>query len=81
EGKKKFLKESEKYYTSLEKHLNLSSKKKESSLQEADSQIDKERLLFYDASLEYVFKIQEVQEKKKFEFVEPVRFCLCSIRT
>lgn len=35
-------------------------------------QIDKERQLFYDASLEYVFKIQEVQEKKKFEFVEPV---------
>lgn len=39
----------------------------------ADTQIDKERQLFYDASLEYVFKIQEVQEKKKFEFVEPVR--------
>uniref|UniRef100_A0A8C5BBC2 Rho GTPase activating protein 42 n=1 Tax=Gadus morhua TaxID=8049 RepID=A0A8C5BBC2_GADMO len=38
----------------------------------ADSQIDKERQLFYDASLEYVFKIQEVQEKKKFEFVEPL---------
>uniref|UniRef100_A0A3Q2TRN1 Rho GTPase-activating protein 42 n=1 Tax=Fundulus heteroclitus TaxID=8078 RepID=A0A3Q2TRN1_FUNHE len=38
----------------------------------ADMQIDKERQLFYDASLEYVFKIQEVQEKKKFEFVEPL---------
>uniref|UniRef100_A0A3Q3QIQ2 Rho GTPase-activating protein 42 n=1 Tax=Monopterus albus TaxID=43700 RepID=A0A3Q3QIQ2_MONAL len=38
----------------------------------ADTQIDKERQLFYDASLEYVFKIQEVQEKKKFEFVEPL---------
>uniref|UniRef100_A0A8C1MFB0 Rho GTPase-activating protein 42 n=1 Tax=Cyprinus carpio TaxID=7962 RepID=A0A8C1MFB0_CYPCA len=38
----------------------------------ADAQIDKERQLFYDASLEYVFKIQEVQEKKKFEFVEPL---------
>ncbi|XP_060779100.1 rho GTPase-activating protein 42-like isoform X3 [Neoarius graeffei] len=72
EGKKKFMKESEKYYSSLEKHLNLSSKKKELSLQEADAQIDRERLLFYDASLEYVFKIQEVQEKKKFEFVEPL---------
>ncbi|XP_027013391.2 rho GTPase-activating protein 42 isoform X2 [Tachysurus fulvidraco] len=81
EGKKKFLKESEKYYTSLEKHLNLSSKKKESSLQEADSQIDKERLLFYDASLEYVFKIQEVQEKKKFEFVEPLLAFLLGLFT
>ncbi|XP_069572428.1 rho GTPase-activating protein 42 isoform X2 [Brachyistius frenatus] len=72
EGKKKFDKETEKYYSTLERHLNVSSKKKESYLQEADTQIDKERQLFYDASLEYVFKIQEVQEKKKFEFVEPL---------
>uniref|UniRef100_A0A671MIU0 Rho GTPase-activating protein 42-like n=1 Tax=Sinocyclocheilus anshuiensis TaxID=1608454 RepID=A0A671MIU0_9TELE len=72
EGKKKFDKEAEKYYSSLEKHLNLSSRKKESALQETDAQIDKERQLFHDASLEYVFKIQEVQEKKKFEFVEPL---------
>ncbi|XP_041796267.1 rho GTPase-activating protein 42 isoform X4 [Chelmon rostratus] len=72
EGKKKFDKETEKYYSTLERHLNLSSKKKEAYLQEADTQIDKERQLFYDASLEYVFKIQEVQEKKKFEFVEPL---------
>ncbi|XP_039503450.1 rho GTPase-activating protein 42 isoform X2 [Pimephales promelas] len=72
EGKKKFDKETEKYYSTMEKHLNLSSRKKESALQEADAQIDKERQLFYDASLEYVFKIQEVQEKKKFEFVEPL---------
>ncbi|KAM9450450.1 rho GTPase-activating protein 42 [Clarias gariepinus] len=72
EGKKKFDKETEKYYTLLEKHLNLSSKKKETFLQEADTQINKERQMFCDASLEYVFKIQEVQEKKKFEFVEPL---------
>lgn len=32
----------------------------------------KERQNFYEASLEYVFKVQEVQEKKKFEFVEPL---------
>uniref|UniRef100_A0A8C5LJW0 Rho GTPase-activating protein 42 n=1 Tax=Jaculus jaculus TaxID=51337 RepID=A0A8C5LJW0_JACJA len=38
----------------------------------ADSQIDREHQNFYEASLEYVFKIQEVQEKKKFEFVEPL---------
>ncbi|KAM6933703.1 rho GTPase-activating protein 42 isoform 1-T1 [Xenentodon cancila] len=72
EVKKKFDKETEKYYSTLERHLNLSSKKKEAYLQEADAQIDKERQLFYDASLEYIFKIQEVQEKKKFEFVEPL---------
>uniref|UniRef100_A0A8C8T106 Rho GTPase activating protein 42 n=1 Tax=Pelusios castaneus TaxID=367368 RepID=A0A8C8T106_9SAUR len=40
----------------------------------ADTQIDREHQNFYEASLEYVFKIQEVQEKKKFEFVEPVSF-------
>lgn len=72
DGKKKFDKESEKYYSVLDKHLNLSAKKKESHLQEADTQLDREHHNFYEASLEYVFKIQEVQEKKKFEFVEPL---------
>ncbi|KAM4795451.1 rho GTPase-activating protein 42 isoform 2-T2 [Rhinophrynus dorsalis] len=72
EGKKKFDKESEKYCSILEKHLNLSSKKKESHLQEADTLIDREHQNFSDASLEYIFKVQEVQEKKKFEFVEPL---------
>ncbi|XP_061847636.1 rho GTPase-activating protein 42 [Colius striatus] len=72
DGKKKFDKESEKYYSILDKHLNLSAKKKESHLQDADTQIDREHQNFYEASLEYVFKIQEVQEKKKFEFVEPL---------
>uniref|UniRef100_A0A3P8U9B1 Rho GTPase activating protein 42b n=1 Tax=Amphiprion percula TaxID=161767 RepID=A0A3P8U9B1_AMPPE len=38
----------------------------------ADSQMSKDRQVFYDASLQYVFKIQEVQERKKFEFVEPL---------
>ncbi|KAM3601730.1 uncharacterized protein V6R79_017896 [Siganus canaliculatus] len=72
EGKKQFDKETERYYSVLEKHLSTSSKKKESHLQEADSQMSKDRQVFYDASLQYVFKIQEVQERKKFEFVEPL---------
>uniref|UniRef100_A0A8D3E5H2 Rho GTPase activating protein 42a n=1 Tax=Scophthalmus maximus TaxID=52904 RepID=A0A8D3E5H2_SCOMX len=72
EEKKQFDKETEKYYSVLEKHLSLSSKKKESQLLEADSQMSKDRQVFYDASLQYVFKIQEVQERKKFEFVEPL---------
>uniref|UniRef100_A0A674MXY9 Rho GTPase activating protein 42a n=1 Tax=Takifugu rubripes TaxID=31033 RepID=A0A674MXY9_TAKRU len=38
----------------------------------ADTQMSKDRQVFYDASLQYVFKIQEVQERKKFEFVEPL---------
>ncbi|KAF6080501.1 Rho GTPase activating protein 26 [Phyllostomus discolor] len=72
EAKKKYDKETEKYYGVLEKHLNLSSKKKESQLQEADSQLDVVRQHFYEVSLEYVFKVQEVQERKMFEFVEPL---------
>ncbi|KAI3373159.1 hypothetical protein L3Q82_006490 [Scortum barcoo] len=72
EGKKQFDKETERYYSVLEKHLSLSSKKKESQLHEADSQMSKDRQVFFDASLQYVFKIQEVQERKKFEFVEPL---------
>ncbi|XP_051056975.1 rho GTPase-activating protein 26 isoform X2 [Phodopus roborovskii] len=72
EAKKKYDKETEKYCSILEKHLNLSSKKKESQLQEADSQVDLVRQHFYEVSLEYVFKVQEVQERKMFEFVEPI---------
>uniref|UniRef100_A0A663MRF9 Rho GTPase-activating protein 26 n=1 Tax=Athene cunicularia TaxID=194338 RepID=A0A663MRF9_ATHCN len=72
DAKKKYDKETEKYCGVLEKHLNLSSKKKESQLQEADSQVDLVRQHFYEVSLEYVSKVQEVQERKMFEFVEPL---------
>lgn len=34
---------------------------------------------FYEVSLEYVFKVQEVQERKMFDFVEPVRTCFFKI--
>nr|XP_014343932.1 PREDICTED: rho GTPase-activating protein 26 isoform X3 [Latimeria chalumnae] len=72
DAKKKYDKETEKYCTVLEKHLSLSSKKKESHLHEADSQVDLVRQHFYEVSLEYVFKVQEVQERKMFDFVEPI---------
>lgn len=36
ERRKKFEKESEKYYSQLDKHVNLSSKKKETQLQEVN---------------------------------------------
>uniref|UniRef100_F6TVC2 Rho GTPase-activating protein 26 n=1 Tax=Monodelphis domestica TaxID=13616 RepID=F6TVC2_MONDO len=72
DAKKKYDKETEKYCGVLEKHLNLSSKKKEAHLHEADSQVDLVRQHFYEVSLEYVFKVQEVQERKMFEFVEPL---------
>ncbi|KAK2873098.1 hypothetical protein Q8A67_022995 [Cirrhinus molitorella] len=72
EAKKKYDKETEKYCTVLEKHLSLSAKKKEAQLHEADNQVDIVRQHFYEVSLEYVFKVQEVQERKMFEFVEPL---------
>uniref|UniRef100_A0A8C6Q5Z1 Rho GTPase activating protein 26 n=1 Tax=Nothobranchius furzeri TaxID=105023 RepID=A0A8C6Q5Z1_NOTFU len=71
EAKKKYDKETEKYCAVLEKHLSLSAKKKESHLHEADNQVDHVRQHFYEVSLEYVFKVQEVQERKMFDFVEP----------
>uniref|UniRef100_A0A8C4EFC0 Rho GTPase-activating protein 26 n=1 Tax=Dicentrarchus labrax TaxID=13489 RepID=A0A8C4EFC0_DICLA len=72
EAKKKYDKETEKYCAVLEKHLSLSARKKESHLHEADNQVDNVRQHFYAVSLEYVFKVQEVQERKMFDFVEPL---------
>ncbi|XP_069487352.1 rho GTPase-activating protein 10 isoform X2 [Ambystoma mexicanum] len=73
EEKKKFDKETEKNYSSIDKHLSLSAKKKEPHLLEADCQVELNRQHFYELSLEYVCKLQEIQERKKFEFVEPTR--------
>ncbi|XP_021474053.2 oligophrenin-1 [Oncorhynchus mykiss] len=81
ERRKKFEKESEKYYTQLDKHLHLSAKKKETQLQEADELLDKERRNFYESSVEYVYQIQQVQDRKKFDVVEPVLAFLHSILT
>ncbi|XP_048338882.1 oligophrenin-1-like [Sphaerodactylus townsendi] len=81
ERKKKFEKDGEKFYSMLDRHLNLSSKKKETQLQEADLQVDKEQHIFFESSLEYVYQIQEVQESKKFCMVEPVLAFLHSLFT
>uniref|UniRef100_A0A673A3P7 Oligophrenin 1 n=1 Tax=Sphaeramia orbicularis TaxID=375764 RepID=A0A673A3P7_9TELE len=81
EKRKKFEKESEKYYSQLDKHLNLSAKKKESQLQEADDLLEKERVNFYESSVEYVYQIHQVQDRKKFDVVEPVLAFLHSILT
>ncbi|XP_055355000.1 rho GTPase-activating protein 26-like [Paramacrobiotus metropolitanus] len=68
--KKKFDKESTKFYQAQEKHLSMSSKKDESLLKEADNDVILQRGYFIQASLRYVKAIQEVHERKKFEFVE-----------
>uniref|UniRef100_A0A671UUA9 Rho GTPase-activating protein 10 n=1 Tax=Sparus aurata TaxID=8175 RepID=A0A671UUA9_SPAAU len=70
--RKKYEKETEKYYSSLEKLLNMSAKKKEPQLQEADIQVETMRQHFQEESLDYVCKLQEIQERKKFECVEPM---------
>ncbi|XP_035028656.1 rho GTPase-activating protein 10 isoform X3 [Hippoglossus stenolepis] len=70
--RKKYEKETEKYYSSLEKLLNMSARKKEPQLQEADIQVDGMRQHFQEESLDYVCKLQEIQERKKFECVEPM---------
>ncbi|KAL1110502.1 hypothetical protein AAG570_008030, partial [Ranatra chinensis] len=70
EGKKKFEKQTAKFCQSQERYLNLSTKKQDAYLQEADANLEMEQENFIKASLEYVFLLQEVQERKKFEFVE-----------
>ncbi|XP_052456808.1 rho GTPase-activating protein 10 [Carassius gibelio] len=72
EERKRYEKETEKYYSSLEKLLNISAKKKEPQLQEADMSVEVTRQHFQESSLEYVCKLQEIQERKKFECVEPM---------
>lgn len=43
---------------------------------QADASVEMEQRFFAQASLEYVFLLQEVQERKKFEFVETVSIIL-----
>ncbi|XP_026158432.1 rho GTPase-activating protein 10 isoform X3 [Mastacembelus armatus] len=50
----------------------MSAKKKEPQLQEADGQVETMRQHFQTESLDYVCKLQEIQERKKFECVEPM---------
>ena len=45
-----------------------------------DNELIMKRLSFYRASMQYVLLLQEVQERKKFEFVETVSV-LCNIYT
>ncbi|VDM98273.1 unnamed protein product [Thelazia callipaeda] len=73
DDKKRYEKESNKFYASLEKHLHLSTARK-NDFKEADAQLDMQQRNFCNCSLDYVTAIQAVQERMKFEFVET----LCS---
>uniref|UniRef100_A0A3Q2TYT8 BAR domain-containing protein n=1 Tax=Fundulus heteroclitus TaxID=8078 RepID=A0A3Q2TYT8_FUNHE len=47
----------------------------------ADDLLDRERVNFYESSVEYVYQIHQVQDRKKFDVVEPVLAFLHSILT
>lgn len=70
EGKKLFDKSTTKFCASLDRYLSLKTKVPENIFKEADATLDLERRDFYQSSMRYVLKLQEVQERKKFEFVE-----------
>lgn len=46
---------------------------------QADSQVESIRQHFQEESLDYVCKLQEIQERKKFDCVEPVSVRKCII--
>lgn len=48
---------------------------------QADATLEMEQRHFCQASLEYVFLLQEVQERKKFEFVETVSHIIRKLYT
>ncbi|XP_017783186.1 PREDICTED: rho GTPase-activating protein 26 [Nicrophorus vespilloides] len=68
-GKKRFDKQTAKFCQAQEKCLNLSSKK-QNDIKEVDAYLGMAERHFYNASMDYVYLIQEVHERKKFEFVE-----------
>ncbi|XP_070507711.1 rho GTPase-activating protein Graf isoform X2 [Chironomus tepperi] len=70
EKKKQHDKKTAKFCQAQEKILNLSSKKPETVVVEADAALDMLKREYIHESLNYVLKIQEVQERIKFEFVE-----------
>lgn len=68
EEKSKYDKESSKFYSTLEKHLHLSTKNND--FRAADAQLETQQKNFFQASLQYVAEVQSVQERMRFEFVE-----------
>ncbi|XP_045205327.2 rho GTPase-activating protein Graf-like isoform X3 [Mercenaria mercenaria] len=81
EGKKAFDKQTQKFCASLDRYLNLKTKVSDSQLQEADAALELERRGFYEQSMKYVLQLQEVQERKKFEFVEILLVFMYSLLT
>ena len=71
DDRKKFEKTTKQYCTAMEKHLALKpAKSAEGQVQESDASIESEKRVFRREAMAYVMKLQEVQERRKFEFVE-----------
>ncbi|XP_065556204.1 rho GTPase-activating protein 26-like [Artemia franciscana] len=79
DAKKRFEKQSVKFNASQERTLGLSTKKQD--FKEADALLEFEQKAFVQTSLEYVFCLQEVHERKKFEFVETLIHLISSFLT
>ncbi|XP_069130249.1 rho GTPase-activating protein 26-like isoform X4 [Argopecten irradians] len=79
--KKSFDKQTAKICQSMERYLNLKTKVNDNMLQEADAQLEMECRGFREASMKYVLKVQEVQERKKFDFVEMILAFMYSLFT
>ncbi|KAK3100253.1 hypothetical protein FSP39_016959 [Pinctada imbricata] len=80
EEKKQFDKQTAKICQSLDRYLNLKTKN-DNTLQEADAQLEMEFRGFRESSMKYVLKLQEVQERKKFDFVETILAFMYSLFT
>ncbi|CAF0742629.1 unnamed protein product [Didymodactylos carnosus] len=67
--KKEYDKSTQRYCTVIENNLKMSSKRVD-LFQEADANMHMQTKKFREESLDYVFLLQQVQERKKFDFVE-----------
>lgn len=67
--KKEFDKTTQRYCTMVENNAKIPTKRSD-LFQEADANLQMQTKKFREETLEYVFLLQQVQERKKFDFVE-----------
>ncbi|GAB0099048.1 rho GTPase-activating protein 26 [Sergentomyia squamirostris] len=72
ENKKTFCKTTGKVCQAQERILSMSTKKSDNTFQEANASLGMLERQYLQESLDYVFKIHEVKERIKFEFVETI---------
>uniref|UniRef100_A0A1L8DMI0 Putative oligophrenin-1 n=1 Tax=Nyssomyia neivai TaxID=330878 RepID=A0A1L8DMI0_9DIPT len=72
ENRKTFCKKTAKFCQAQERFLSMSTKKSDNIIQEADASLGMLEREYLRESLSYVLRIQEVQERIKFEFVETI---------